>query len=86
MGKIRSLRGLAIRLAGLFHKGRQERELAQEFESHFEMHVEDNLRRGMTPSEALREARLKFGGIESARESMREASTPPGNRCGRRRP
>jgi putative ABC transport system permease protein len=75
MGKIRSLRGLAIRLAGLFHKGRQERELAQEFESHFEMHVEDNLRRGMTPSEALREARLKFGGIESARESMREAST-----------
>jgi putative ABC transport system permease protein len=72
--KIRTLRGFAIRLAGLFHKGREERELAEEFESHFEMHVEDNLRRGMTAAQAWSEAKLKFGGIESAKESMREAS------------
>jgi putative ABC transport system permease protein len=68
-------RGFLIRLAGLFRKGRQERELAEEFESHFRMHVEENLRRAMSASEAQREARLKFGGIDSAKERMREGST-----------
>jgi putative ABC transport system permease protein len=70
----RSLRRFLIRLSGLFQKDRCERELTDEFESHFEMHVEDNLRRGMSAAEARREARLKFGGIESAKESMREAT------------
>ncbi len=68
-------RGLLVRLSGLFRKRRQEQELADEFASHFEMHVADNLRRGMTAEQALRDARLKFGGIESAKEQMREAST-----------
>jgi putative ABC transport system permease protein len=72
---MRSLRGLLIRLVGVFRKGRQERELAEEFESHFQMHVEDNLRRGMSEAQAWREARLKFGGIEQAKESMREGAT-----------
>ncbi len=50
-------------------------ELADEFESHFAMHVEDNLRSGMSTEEAWRDARLKFGSIDSAKESMREGST-----------
>src|ERR1700722_18749573 len=73
--RVRWLRGLAVRLAGLFGKSRRERELADEFASHFEMQVEDNLRAGMSEAEALREARLKFGGLEPAKEMMREAST-----------
>jgi putative ABC transport system permease protein len=64
-----------IRLAGLFRQGRQEQEMAEEFESHFQMHVEENLRRGMSAVEAWREARLKFGGIDQAKETMREGST-----------
>ena len=72
---MRALRRLALRLAGPFRKARQERELAEEFESHFQMHVEENLRRGMNAEQALREARLKFGGVDSAKESMREEST-----------
>ena len=67
---VRALRRLAIRLAGLFSKARQERELAEEFESHFQLHVEDNLRRGMSAQEARRDARLKFGSVDAAKESM----------------
>jgi hypothetical protein len=70
-----NLRRFLIRLAGLFHKGRQEREMAEEFESHFQMHVEENLRRGMDAAQAWREARLKFGGIHQTKESMREGAT-----------
>ena len=72
---MRSLRRILIRIAGLFRKQRQEYELAEEFESHFAMHVDDNLKRGMSVAQALREARLKFGGIDSAKESMREGTT-----------
>ena len=47
-----TLRRFLIRLAGLFRKGRQEQEMAEEFESHFQMHVDENLRRGMGAAEA----------------------------------
>src|SRR4029077_3040048 len=70
-----AVRVLAARLRGLFGKSRREREIADEFESHFQMHVEENLRQGMSAQEARREARLKFGGIDAAKESMREGST-----------
>jgi putative ABC transport system permease protein len=70
-----SLRRFLIRFAGVFRKGRQEREMAEEFEAHFQMHVEENLRRGMGTEQAWREARLKFGGIDPAKESMREGAT-----------
>jgi putative ABC transport system permease protein len=73
--KMGSLRRFLIRLAGLFHKGRQEQEMAEEFESHFQIHVEENLRRGMGAAQAWREARIKFGGIDQTKESMREGAT-----------
>jgi putative ABC transport system permease protein len=62
-------------LAGLFRKARQERELAAEFESHFQMHVEENLRRGMNAAEARRDARIRFGSVDAATESMRDGWT-----------
>jgi len=46
---MRRLRVWFLRLAGLFNKERRDRELAEEIESHLAMHMEDNLRRGMTP-------------------------------------
>ena len=69
------LRRFLIRLAGLFHKGRREREMAEEIESHLQLHMEENLRCGMSTEQAWREARLKFGGVEQARELIREEST-----------
>ncbi len=62
------------RVTGMFRRGRQDREMAQEFESHLQMHIDDNIRAGMSPEQARREALLKFGGMEAAKESVRETS------------
>jgi predicted permease len=59
-------------LGGLFGKERQEREMAEELEGHLEMHIQDNLRRGMTPEAARRDALIKLGGIESTKERYRD--------------
>ncbi len=69
---MRRLRAWILRLAGLFNKERRERELADELESHLQMHIEDNLRRGMTREEARRQALIKLGGIEQAKEIYRD--------------
>ncbi|MBO0798221.1 MAG: ABC transporter permease, partial [Blastocatellia bacterium] len=68
----RKIRVFLLRLGGLFHKGRRDRELAEEIESNLQFHLEDNLRAGMSPGDARRDALLKFGGIESAKEAYRD--------------
>ena len=72
---MRTLRRAFLRLAGHFRKPYREREMADEFESHFQMHIEDNLRAGMSAGEAHRQAALKFGGVAYAQEEVREMST-----------
>src|SRR6267143_7331213 len=69
---MRGLRALGLRFAGLFHKERRDRELAEELESHLQMHIEDNLRSGMNPAEARRQALIKLGGIDQAKENYRD--------------
>jgi putative ABC transport system permease protein len=60
------------RLLGLFLKRKLERELEEEIRSHLEMQIEDNLRQGMSPEDARRKARLKFGGVEQVKEAYRD--------------
>jgi predicted permease len=74
---MRALRAGLRRLAGLFPDHRRERELEAEIESHLQMHVDDNLRSGMTPEQARRDALLKLGGVEPTKEAWRERSTVP---------
>jgi len=69
---MRWLRALLLRLGGLFGKERWEHELAEEMESHLQMHIEDNLRAGMTAEEARRQALIKLGGVERTKEIYRE--------------
>src|ERR1700733_1455398 len=69
---MRTLRAWLLRAAGLFQKEQRDRELADEIESNLRMHIDDNVRAGMTPAEAQRQALLKFGGVESTKESYRE--------------
>ena len=69
---MRRLRAWLLRLAGLFGKERSDQELAQEIESHLQMNIEDNVRRGMSVEEARRQALLKFGGVELTKENYRE--------------
>jgi putative ABC transport system permease protein len=74
---MKTLRALALRLAGVFSKGRREQEFATEIDSHLQMQIEDNLRRGMSAEEARREAILKLGGMEQTRQAYRERGTMP---------
>jgi predicted permease len=69
---MRKLRALFLRLAGLFDRKPRERELADELESHLQMHIDDNLRAGMTPREARRQALIRLGGIEQTKEAYRD--------------
>ena len=75
--RARQLRGLLVRAAGLFGRARRDRELAEELESHLRMHVEDNLRAGMEPREARRQALVKLGGVaQTAEEYRRQRGLP----------
>src|SRR5437773_196648 len=71
------LRSWISRLAGLLPSARREREVADEIEGHLQMHIDDNLRTGMTPAQARRNAIQKLGGVESTIEAYRERSTLP---------
>jgi putative ABC transport system permease protein len=69
--RIRQLRALALRLVGLVRRKRLDRELALELESHLQMHTDDNVRSGMTPEEARRQALIKLGGLLPTQEQYR---------------
>src|SRR5687767_10489984 len=69
---MRKFREFVQRFGGLFNKQRKDRELDDEIASHLQMQVEDNVRLGMTPEEARREAMIKLGGIESTKEAYRD--------------
>lgn len=52
-------------------------DFSRELESHLSMHIEENLRRGMTPAEARRQALIKLGGIAQTQEAVRDRRTLP---------
>ena len=60
------------RIRGLFSRRRLDEEFQQELDSHLEMLTEENLRRGLSPEEARRTARVQLGGITQLRETQRE--------------
>jgi hypothetical protein len=64
---------LRFRLRALFRRGAMERELDQELRYHFEREVEKYKNAGVTHEEALRRARLSFGGHDQIKEDCREA-------------
>jgi hypothetical protein len=69
---MRSIRATLVRLTGMFTSSRREREMADELESHLALHIDDNIRAGMSPSEARRQALLKFGAMEAVKEEYRD--------------
>jgi len=69
---MRILRVSFLRLRGFFLKKSHERDFAAEMDSHLQLHIEDNLRAGMTHEQARREAILKLGWIEQTKENYRE--------------
>jgi putative ABC transport system permease protein len=66
------------RLRSVFMRRELDREFEDKVSSHIQMAVEENLKRGMNAVEARREALIRFGGIEPAKELHRTARGLPG--------
>jgi predicted permease len=73
---MRQLRAWWRRLLGFFGK-RAGEDFSVELESHLQMHIEENLRLGMSPEEARRNALIQSGGIEQAKQAYRERESLP---------
>ncbi len=69
---MKELRKWLLRFGGLFDKQSKDRQLDEEIESHLQMHIEDNMQLGMAREEARRQALIKLGGIDSAKEAYRD--------------
>lgn len=59
--------------AAMLCRTRKEREMDEEMRFHIEAYAADLVGRGVAPREALRQARVEFGGIETAKEECRDA-------------
>jgi predicted permease len=68
---MRAMRRLFARIVNFTTRRRGDERLREEMESHMAIQTEENIRAGMTPEEARRRARLKFGAVEMVREDYR---------------
>jgi len=58
------------RITNLFLRSRVEQDIEDELRAHIEMRVEDNLAAGMSPEQAQRDARLRFGNPVGTKERV----------------
>jgi predicted permease len=63
---------IRVRARSLFRRSTVEREMNDELRHHLEREVAGWVARGVSPDEARRRAHAEFGGIEVAREGMRD--------------
>ena len=68
---IDALRRFLQRFAALFHAPVLDSELNAEMASHLQFAVDENLKRGLSPGEARRQALVQFGGPQQTRETHR---------------
>src|ERR1700691_3094345 len=77
MGVLDALRRAIERLRSFFRKAPMDRDLDAEMAAHLVLAVEENLRRGLSPEEASRQALVRFGGVAQSQERHREARGLP---------
>src|SRR5580765_6210904 len=68
---MRSLRRFLTRLFNSAARRAQEERLKEEIDEHIALQTAENLRAGLSPVEARRQAMLKFGGVEAIKEDYR---------------
>jgi macrolide transport system ATP-binding/permease protein len=68
----RNFRTIVRRVAALFHRRWLDRDLDEELRSHLELSIEHNLGKGMSPTDARREALCSFGGVEQTKQLYRD--------------
>ncbi len=67
---MRALNRFFTRLFNFAPKSRGDERLREEMESHIRLQTDENIRAAMSPGEAGRQARLKFGGVEAIRDQF----------------
>ena len=73
MNKRRLAADLLARLRSLLRRRQEDDETAEELRFHLEMEAEKNVRAGMDPRQARRQARVRLGGVDGIREAVRDA-------------
>src|SRR5256714_10125235 len=68
---MRALRRFFKRLSSWARTQQEEERLQAEIEEHLAMQTSENLQAGLSPTEARRQAVLKFGGVEAIKEDYR---------------
>jgi hypothetical protein len=68
---MKSLRRFFTRLVSFATRRTQEERLREEIEEHIALQTAENLRAGLPPVEARRQAMLKFGGVEAMKQDYR---------------
>jgi predicted permease len=68
---MKSLRRFFARLRNLATRRTDDERLREEIEEHIALQTAENLRAGLSPVEARRQAMLKFGGVEAIKEDYR---------------
>src|SRR5215470_1554189 len=71
------LRQMLYRLLAFFRRSPLDRDLDDEVATHLALAIEENLERGFAPAEARRQALLRFGGRQQAKEQHRDARGLP---------
>jgi predicted permease len=74
---MRALRRFCRRLTSWATARKDEERLRAEIEEHIALQTEENIRAGLSPEEARREAVWKFGPVESVKENYRERKGLP---------
>jgi hypothetical protein len=74
---IDSLRQLLNRIRAFFSGSRMDADLDAEMASHLDFAIEENIQRGIPPNEARRQALVRFGGVEQAKQQHRETRGMP---------
>ena len=65
------------RVRNVWARRQDDNRLREEMQQHLALQTEENVRAGMNPVEAHRQARLKFGAVESIREGYHAEQTLP---------
>ena len=74
---MRTLRAWLVRSLSVLDRGRRERDMQAELDAHLQLHIDDNVRAGMSPGDARRAAMVRLGSLEATKDAHRDRQGLP---------
>lgn len=69
------IRTVVARMLHSWRRDEYARAVAAELDAHIALHTADNIRRGLSPALARRDALMQLGGVQQTRDSCLDAMT-----------